>query len=120
MLARLKETEQERKDEETMTMKELSKYSDEELNEMSMYFAERENLRACSLISKVRDYYHKQVKVVKGRKVPIGTTGECFWMNSYDNSKYGDPWGIYTTIRIGIKDDAGNVYWTSLDNVEAV
>ena len=63
-------------------------------------------------------YFHKQVKVVKGRKVPIGTTGECFWMGAKCYSKYGDPWGIYTQVRIGIKDEAGNVFWTSLENVE--
>ena len=103
-----------------MTMKELSRYSDEQLNELVYHMAVRGNLRACGLIKNVMDYYHKRVRVVKGRKVPIGTTGECFWMGSFDNSKYGDPWGIYTTVRIGIKDDEGNVYWTSLGNVELV
>ena len=101
-----------------MTMKELSKYTEEELDELSFQLACKGDLRACGLITDVKTYYHKRVKVVKGRKVPHGTEGECFWMGSYDNSKYGDPWGIYTTIRIGIKDDNGVVYWTSLDNVE--
>lgn len=103
-----------------MTMKELSKYTPDQLNELALALAARGNMRALGLISDVQKYYHKTVKVVKGRKVPIGTVGECFWMCSYDNSKYGDPWGIYTTVRIGIKDDDGNVYWTSLNNVEVV
>lgn len=103
-----------------MTMKELSKYTPDQLNELALTLAARGNMRALGLISDVQKYYHKTVKVVKGRKVPIGTVGERFWMGSYDNSKYGDPWGIYTTVRIGIKDDNGNVYWTALDNVEVV
>ena len=103
-----------------MTMKELCRMTDEELEALSFTLASRGNLRACGLIADVRKYYHKRVMVVKGRKVPHGTTGECFWMCSYDNSKYGDPWGIYTTVRIGIKDDDGNIYWTSLENVELI
>lgn len=103
-----------------MTMKELSKMTDKDLNTLAYTMVSRGNLRAASLIDDVRKYYHKRVKVVKGRKVPHGTIGECFWMGSYDNSKYGDPWGIYTTVRIGIKDENGDVYWTSLDNVELI
>ena len=103
-----------------MTLKELSKCTDKELNEMAMFMAERGNTRALGDINIVRNYYHQRVKVVKGRKVPHGTEGECFWMGEYDNSKYGDPWGIYTTIRIGIKNDSGEVFWTSLNNVELV
>ena len=101
-----------------MTMKELSRYSEDQLDELSYHMAVRGNLKAVSLIADVKMYYHKQVKVVKGRKVPIGTMGECFWMGSYDHSKYGDPWGIYTSVRIGIKDSDGNVFWTSLENVK--
>ena len=103
-----------------MTMKELSKLSEEKLDELAFYMLERGNMKAAGLISDVKKYYHKRVKVIKGRKVPLGTEGECFWMCSYDNSKYGDPWGIYTSVRIGIKDDAGNVHWTALDNVTVI
>jgi len=103
-----------------MTMKELSRKTEAELNELEMVLAARGNLRALGLISDVKKWYGKRVRVVKGRKVPRGTEGECFWMGSFDNSKYGDPWGIYTTVRIGIKDNEGTVYWTSLDNVELV
>lgn len=103
-----------------MTMKELSKLSNEQLNEFQYQMALRGNMRAGALIGYVKEFYHKRVKVVKGRKVPIGTEGECFWMGSYDNSKYGDPWGIYTNIRVGIKDDNGEVYWTSVNNIEVI
>lgn len=101
-----------------MTMQELSKKSEEELDALAMVLAERGNMRALGLISEVKKWRGKRVKVVKGRKVPKGITGECFWMGSYDNSKYGDIWGIYTTVRIGIRCDNGDVYWTSLNNVE--
>lgn len=101
-----------------MTMKDLSRKTDAELDELYWYFARRENWKVCRAIHDVQKYYHKRVRVVKGRKVPLGTTGECFWMGQYDNSKYGDPWGIYTTTRIGIRDDDGGVHWTALSNVE--
>lgn len=103
-----------------MTMKELSRLSEQEIHAIEMHMASTGNMRALGLIADVKMYYHKQVKVVKGRKVPKGTTGECFWMGSNDYSKYGDPWGIYTTVRIGIRDDEGKVWWTSLDNVELI
>lgn len=103
-----------------MTMKELSKYSEEDLNKLHFEMACRGNMRVCNAISEVQKYYHKTVKVVKGRKVPIGVVGECFWMGNSCYGKYGDPWGIYSYTRIGIKDDAGNIYWTSLDNVELI
>ena len=103
-----------------MTMKELCKCSPEQLARYSFEMARRGNMRALGLISYVEEFYNKRVKVVKGRKVPKGTEGTCFWMGSYDNSKYGDPWGIYTNVRIGIKDDAGEVYWTSVENVEVI
>lgn len=48
----------------------------------------------------------KTLQVVKGRKVPVGTTGECIWV--------GDgQWGT----RVGIQDTAGNVHWTAVTNV---
>lgn len=55
----------------------------------------------------------KTLKVVRGRKVPIGTTGVCIWTGS---ARYG-----YTvTKRVGIKDAEGAVYWTAMSNVEVV
>lgn len=49
----------------------------------------------------------KQVVVFKGRKVPKGTTGECFWI--------GDKgWGL----NVGIRDASGNVHWTAASNVK--
>jgi len=71
-------------------------------------------------ISDFLDFYGKTVKVVKGRKVPKGTVGEVFWVKRYDNSKYGDPWGIYSVTKVGIRDAEGNAHFTSIDNVEIV
>lgn len=48
----------------------------------------------------------KTVIVFKGRKVPVGTTGECFWLGS---TMYGE--------RVGIRDAKGTVHWTAKDNV---
>ena len=103
-----------------MKLQELKNYSDEELAKLKFEMIRRGNLVAAISIDNFREFYGKTVRVVKGRKVPKGTTGVCFWMGSFDNSKYGDPWGIYTQYRVGIKDESGNVHWTALDNVELV
>lgn len=101
-------------------MQELKKYSDEELGHLAFEMTMRGNLNAACRIDEFRKYYNKRVKVVKGRKVPRGTEGVCFWMGSTCYSPYGDPWGIYTSVRIGIKTEEGDVYWTALDNVERI
>jgi hypothetical protein len=51
----------------------------------------------------------KLVRVFKGRKVPIGTMGHVFWLQD-------GQWGL----RIGMKDVAGEVYWTAAANVEVM
>lgn len=53
--------------------------------------------------------YHKVVKVIRGRKVPIGTTGEVMWMG--DNG-YGP--------QVGIRLLDGKVVFTAQRNVEVV
>ena len=72
----------------------------------------------------VKAFYHtygQQVKVVCGRKVPRGTVGECFWMGY---KPYGyvrpRPEEVSKALRIGIRDAAGEVYWTTLNNVEVI
>jgi hypothetical protein len=49
----------------------------------------------------------KTVEVVRGRKVPKGTTGTVIWVGS---GRYGE--------RVGVKDAAGTVHWTAASNVE--
>ena len=51
----------------------------------------------------------KLVKVFKGRKVPIGTTGRIFWIG---DGTYGE--------RVGIKDDKGETHWTASSNIEVI
>ena len=52
----------------------------------------------------------QSVVVVKGRKVPKGTTGVITWtgFDSYDKP------------RIGFRDEAGEIHWTAASNVEAL
>ncbi len=49
----------------------------------------------------------KDVKVVRGRKVPLDKVGTVIWVGE---TKFG--W------RVGLKDDEGEVWWTALGNVE--
>lgn len=51
----------------------------------------------------------RQAEVFKGRKVPIGTTGEIIWVGD-DRYRRG-------AYRVGLKDAAGEVHWTAMDNV---
>lgn len=51
----------------------------------------------------------RRVRVVRGRKVPVGTEGECSW---YGQTKYG--------ARVGIRDLQGQVTFTAASNVEVV
>ena len=97
-----------------------AKMSEKELNEVKFAFTCKGNLNAAREISEFQEVYNKRVKVVKGRKVPHGTEGVVFWVKRYDNSKYGDAWGIYSNTRIGFKDDEGQAFFTAFDNVVLV
>jgi hypothetical protein len=50
------------------------------------------------------------VTVVKGRKVPLGTTGTVTWVGE-------DSWG---KARIGFRTETGESFFTAASNVEAV
>lgn len=52
----------------------------------------------------------KRVAVVKGRKVPIGTTGVVDWIGM----------GQYRTERVRLRTDEGQEFWTAADNCEVV
>jgi hypothetical protein len=56
-----------------------------------------------------------RVRVVKGRKVPKGTTGEVIWVgeSAYGGSRWSTP-----ALRLGIRDEAGQTHWTAASNVE--
>lgn len=49
----------------------------------------------------------KQIKVINGNKIPIGSTGTCFWVGQ----------GQFEDVRIGFRDAEGNTYFTSASNV---
>lgn len=51
------------------------------------------------------------VRVVRGQKVPIGTAGVVIWYGT-KNPQWGP--------RVGLKDAAGVVHWTSAGNVEVI
>lgn len=49
-----------------------------------------------------------RVRVVAGRKIPVGVEGDCFWVGS---TRFG--------VRVGFKFQ-GETFWTDANNVEAV
>jgi hypothetical protein len=67
----------------------------------------------------------KTVTVVKGRKVPKGTTGIVIWVGG---GKYFGPtpryksstWSTKGALRVGLKDADGTVHWTAASNVVVV
>ena len=103
-----------------MNMMDLKGYSPENLERLKESCLMRQNYAAIRYIEEFRETYGYEVRVVRGRKVEHGTVGRCFWMGTRNYSKTPDYWGIKTVTRIGIRDEAGQVYWTSLDNVEVI
>lgn len=80
--------------------------------------AQRENFGALQEIQAFEKYLDKEVKVVKGRKVPFGTTGTVFWIGMRNYSKYGYWWSW--EVRVGIKTTEGETYFTAENNIELV
>ena len=60
----------------------------------------------------------KRVIVSRGRKVPHGIEGEVFWVKNVNYDPYGREWG--KEVKIGIKDNDENVYWTYAKNVDVI
>lgn len=63
-------------------------------------------------------YKGRTVRVVKGRKVPIGTTGVVFYR---EQSKYQSRYRTFLdapAYRIGFRDAAGDTHFTADSNVE--
>lgn len=86
-----------------------------------------ENVRKPYLIKEALDKHHvecekvakgKKIKVVRGRKVPIGATGVVFWMGEVNYDPYKRFYN--STMRVGFKGDDGETYWTDARNVEVV
>lgn len=69
-------------------------------------------------------YLGKMVKVIKGKKVPIGTVGTMFWCGVNTFEKW-DPLGRFmicshSELRVGIKTNNGKVYFTAEDNIALI
>lgn len=81
------------------------------------YWADR--ARAARIQEEAEERYMQRtkkgmpVRVVKGRKVPVGTEGWVCWSGEDQYSRTGG-------YRIGIKDSNDEVHWTSADNVEVI
>ena len=103
-----------------MECRDMARLSEDQLNELNYCLLARGNVNAALEITHYREVYSRKVKVVKGRKVPVGTEGVVFWLKRYDYSKHGDPWGIYSDTKVGIRDGAGQVWFTSISNIEVI
>jgi hypothetical protein len=60
----------------------------------------------------------KTLRVVSGRKLPVGTVGECIWYGagkSYSPSRWAP-----VPMRVGIRTQDGAVLWTAAGNVVVV
>lgn len=55
------------------------------------------------------------VVVVKGKKVPVGTTGTVFWKKKYDCYC-----GTFGLLRIGIKSDEGKTYFIDANQTREI
>lgn len=76
------------------------------------------SLKASDKVNSKRPAVGKRVRVVAGRKVEHGTEGVIFYAKEKNYDKYGRSWG--RELRIGFKDDSGNVFWSYGKNVEVV
>ena len=79
---------------------------------------QRENPGALMELQAFEKYLDKEVRVIKGRKVPVGTTGTVFWIGMRNYSKYGYWWSW--EVRVGIKTAEGDTYFTAENNIELV
>lgn len=103
-----------------MESRDMAKLSEEQLAELNYRLVAQGNLNAALEVKHFRNVYNRVARVVKGRKVPIGTQGTVFWVKRYDYSKHGDPWGIYSDTKVGIRDAAGKAWFTSIENIEVI
>ena len=71
---------------------------------------DREHRRSENAYHALRPEKGREVVVIKGRKVPIGTTGTVFWMGK-------DGW---SNDKIGMRTIGGTVYWTAASNVQTL
>lgn len=75
-----------------------------------------ENIRKASEIEAKKIHKGDRVRVVKGRKVKIGTEGTLFWVGDTRSFTRG---GTVST-RVGIKTDDGETFFLESTNLEVV
>ena len=73
-----------------------------------------QSLMACSIEEAPMPGMHKQVVIVRGRKVPQGTKGEVVWAKIVNY----DPWkrSFADELRVGIEDEKGIRHYTAARN----
>lgn len=77
---------------------------------------ERQNVGALMELNAFTKYLDKSVRVVKGRKVSVGSSGVVFWVGAVNYSQFQNWWDW--EVRLGFKDSGGEVFFTAEDNVE--
>ena len=85
-----------------------------EVDQMLIYAAQHDNLQFAVEVRDRERFFGKTVKIVKGRKLPIGLTGI---VTHLVRRHYGaSPWFGFDT-RIGILIEDGQTVFTSAKNV---
>ena len=92
-------------------------YRPDEITEIIHFAHQADNMEAVVEASDHLKLFGKTVKVVKGRKVPIGTIGDVFYLARKHYSQ--NTWFGFDT-RIGIKSEDGTQHFLSASNVEAI
>ena len=92
--------------------------TDTQKHEYCMACAMRDNHAAMSEFYAYEKYLDKSIVIVKGRKIPIGTKGVCFYVGAVNYSKLKNWWDW--TIRIGFKTENGETFFTSERNIDLV
>ena len=102
----------------TMNATHFREMTDTQKHEYCMACAMRDNHAAMSEFYAYEKYLDKSIVIVKGRKIPIGTKGVCFYVGAVNYSKLKNWWDW--TIRIGFKTENGETFFTSERNIELV
>ena len=89
--------------------------SEGELERYREYCIQAGNTAALTEINEHLHFYGKTVTVIKGRKIPRGTTGTVFYV---ERIHYGYQWWKGWSTRVGFKDGNGNTFFTDSNNLK--
>ena len=118
LLCRQKQREQPLKEEQNMKADQFRRMTKQDRDKYYMVCAMMDKIEAMSEFRLFEKFLDKKIEIVKGRKIPKGTTGVVFWVGMVNYSKYKNWWSWEG--RIGFKDENGNTYFTSENNCEVV